>query len=104
MLSLTGRTAVYLLYAYTRICSILRKAQADGTPAASAIEALHLSHPCEHVVVKLLLRFPEACGCGDDGRVPRRAVGRLTRPVLRRSFSPCCVICFRTFSASTSTT
>jgi arginyl-tRNA synthetase len=56
MLADKGNTAVYLEYAYVRICSIGRKAGAAGeTPAR-----LTLEHPAEFDLAKFLLRFPLA--------------------------------------------
>lgn len=56
MLSLQGNTAPYLQYAYARIASILRKAEAEGAlrPAAAGIV---LAAPEEVALAKQLLNF-----------------------------------------------
>lgn len=54
MLSFDGNTAPYLLYAYTRIASILRKA--EGEPADAAIA---LVDDAEQALGDLLLQYPE---------------------------------------------
>jgi len=64
MLEDKGNTAVYLLYAYTRICSIARKAQLSAAQvregAADAERTpLQLRHPREWRLAKVLLRLPE---------------------------------------------
>lgn len=56
MLALTGNTAPYLLYAYTRIRSIFRKASEQGiTTAAGA--AILLKEPDERALGKHLMNF-----------------------------------------------
>ena len=57
MLDPKGNTAVYLLYAYARICSIFRKAEVE----ASSLDAsnLQVAHPKERELAVLLLTFPE---------------------------------------------
>lgn len=61
MLEDKGNTAVYLLYAYTRICSIARNA--NVTPAqlkeAAKSTPVSLEHEKEWNLAKVLLRFPE---------------------------------------------
>jgi len=61
MLEDKGNTAVYLLYAYTRICSIARNA--NVTPAqlkeAAKTTPISLEHEKEWNLAKVLLRFPE---------------------------------------------
>jgi len=61
MLDDKGNTAVYLLYAYTRIRSIARNAGVTSEQLRSAAEtdALSLDHKQEWRLAKLLLRFPE---------------------------------------------
>lgn len=62
MLSFDGNTAPYMLYAYARICSILRKMKNDGmvdTPD-SDIPVLDWETPEERALVLKLLQFPEA--------------------------------------------
>lgn len=58
MLDPKGNTAVYLLYAYARICSILRqsKVQVDELNAAKDLE---ICHPTERSLALELLKFPD---------------------------------------------
>ena len=57
ILALDGNTAVYLLYAYARIRSIFRKAQAEGLDTRSANACITLSAPQELALAKHLLNF-----------------------------------------------
>jgi arginyl-tRNA synthetase len=59
MLALTGNTAPYLQYAYTRVRSILRKAEASGqqTPSAETAAPFVLSAATEITLAKQLLNF-----------------------------------------------
>lgn len=61
MLDDRGNTAVYLLYALTRIRSIARNAQIsnDNLLAEAQKNGLKLTHDAEWKVAKVLLRFPE---------------------------------------------
>jgi len=61
MLEDKGNTAVYMLYAYTRIRSIARTAGLDDTALAAArsCHALKLEHEKELKLGKLLLRLPD---------------------------------------------
>lgn len=60
MLEDKGNTAVYLLYAYTRIRSIVRTANVSEEQIKQAIaKGISLSHEREMKLAKLLLRFPE---------------------------------------------
>ena len=56
-----GNTAVYMLYAYTRISSISRKANlgAEAIEKARRTTPVSLEHEKELKLGKLLLRFPE---------------------------------------------
>lgn len=56
MLSFEGNTAPYLLYAYTRAASILRKA--GGVPAGKIL----LDDPAERLLGEKLLQYPEVVG------------------------------------------
>lgn len=58
MLSFEGNTAPYMLYAYARIRSILRKQQADSTE--SYPQAIMLGTPEERNLALRILQFPEA--------------------------------------------
>ncbi|ODM95171.1 Arginine--tRNA ligase, cytoplasmic [Orchesella cincta] len=69
MLEDKGNTAVYLLYAYTRIKSIARKA---GVSLEQLVEyatksKISLSNPKEHKLMKTILKFPEIIEkCGTE--------------------------------------
>jgi arginyl-tRNA synthetase len=54
MLSLQGNTAPYLMYAYARCCSILRKGGQD------AVASIVLTEPAERALATHLLQLPEA--------------------------------------------
>ena len=54
MLSFEGNTAPYLLYAYARIRSLLKKAQSGQSSNISNIVA-----PIERILITKLLQFPE---------------------------------------------
>lgn len=54
MLSFEGNTAPYLLYAYTRIASILRKAEGETIPDGPIL----LDAAAERILADALLRFP----------------------------------------------
>jgi arginyl-tRNA synthetase len=57
MLSLQGNTAPYLQYAYTRIRSIFRKAEAEGVDTRLNPDALRLSHEAELALARKLMEF-----------------------------------------------
>ncbi len=56
MLSLSGNTAPYLLYAYTRIRSIFRKAEQEGL-AVTVPESIPLAEDAEVDLAKHMLNF-----------------------------------------------
>jgi len=59
MLDPKGNTGVYLIYAYVRICSILRKVgYKEGDSAAKY--KFTVSHAAERDLALTLLRLPEA--------------------------------------------
>uniref|UniRef100_A0A1B6CD65 Probable arginine--tRNA ligase, cytoplasmic n=1 Tax=Clastoptera arizonana TaxID=38151 RepID=A0A1B6CD65_9HEMI len=60
MLDDKGNTAVYLLYAYTRICSIARNANVNPEQLRQSIDQVHISldHEKEWKLAKVLLKFP----------------------------------------------
>lgn len=57
MLDSKGNTAVYLFYAYARICSVQRKAGVDTKKLAKG--KLAFTHQAERDLVLCVLRFPE---------------------------------------------
>jgi len=59
MLSLKGNTAVYLMYAYARICGILRNSNKD-TAGLPQTETIILTHEKEVGLALQIARFPEA--------------------------------------------
>ena len=59
MLDDKGNTAVYMLYAYTRICSIARNAQVTPEQIRQDNTEVSLEHEKELKLAKLLLRFSE---------------------------------------------
>ena len=58
MLDPKGNTAVYLLYAYARICSIIRKANVDVS-SLNADKELKITHEKERALVLEILKFPD---------------------------------------------
>eukprot|EP00915_Cephaloidophora_sp_WS-2016_P000753 GHVH01001002.1.p1 GENE.GHVH01001002.1~~GHVH01001002.1.p1 ORF type:complete len:605 (+),score=107.23 GHVH01001002.1:1110-2924(+) len=58
MLDYNGNTAVYLLYAYARVCSIFRKCGVSYDEPID-ISDFNLEHPDEINLSKNILRFPE---------------------------------------------
>ncbi|XP_026193681.1 arginine--tRNA ligase, cytoplasmic [Cyclospora cayetanensis] len=72
MLDPRGNTAVYLLYAYARICSIFRKAGMD--PKTLEPSCLRIGEPCERQLAFLLLQLPDVLyGILDDLMLHRLA-------------------------------
>ena len=61
MLEDRGNTAVYLLYAFTRICSISRNSGEDFSDLAKVLEStkIELNHEKEWKLAKTLLKFPD---------------------------------------------
>lgn len=72
MLDPKGNTAVYLIYAYARICSILEKAGAEALTTAKATE-FRVTQPSERALALLINRFPDVL----DMAVEELAVHRL---------------------------
>ena len=59
MMAMNGNTATYIQYAYARIRSILRKAEADEAALRSEPPAIRLGTPEERALGMRLLRLPE---------------------------------------------
>jgi len=59
MLDLKGDTAVYLLYAHARLCSIIRKSGVTDMAAHVAEHDLVLAHPTEVDLALHLVKWPE---------------------------------------------
>lgn len=59
MLDPKGNTGVYLIYAYVRICSILRKVGYKESDSADKYK-FTVSHASERDLALILLRLPEA--------------------------------------------
>ena len=60
MLDARGNTGVYLIYAYVRICSILRKAGFDEETSNKDDYKFKISSKSERDLALTLLRLPEA--------------------------------------------
>jgi arginyl-tRNA synthetase len=64
MLSLNGNTAPYMLYAYVRICGIIRKAidqseSNDSTVQWPKVSQIIISHPMERQLIRNLVKLPD---------------------------------------------
>ncbi|CAI5963990.1 unnamed protein product [Closterium sp. NIES-64] len=59
MLDMKGNTAVYLLYAHARICSIIRKSGKNVEEIVQSGTKLRLDHPSERALALELSRFSE---------------------------------------------
>ncbi len=66
-LSLDGGSAVYLMYAYARLHSILRKGGAADAPPAALPS---VAHPAERALAVLALRTPEAVATAAEAHRP----------------------------------
>ncbi|MGL5864821.1 MAG: arginine--tRNA ligase [Dermatophilaceae bacterium] len=74
MLAMEGNTSVYLQYANARIRSILRRADAAGILAGSAIT---VREPAERALAIAVLRLPAAVAASDRGYAPHTLCGYL---------------------------
>jgi arginyl-tRNA synthetase len=75
MLALDGNTAPYLMYAHTRIRSILRR---SGVPEdAAAGGAIRVAEPAERSLALELLEFPATVAKTDETLQPHRVCGTL---------------------------
>lgn len=60
MLDFKGNTAVYLLYSYVRMCSIIRKSGLDKQAFQElASKGFKITHPHERLLAGLLVKLPE---------------------------------------------
>ena len=61
MLDPKGNTAVYLLYSYARLCSILRKSALSEEELRKLINEtdFKITHPHERLLAFTILKFPE---------------------------------------------
>lgn len=68
MLDPKGNTAVYLLYSYARICSIIDKSGMSKDDINAALEkgGFKITHPHERFLAMSLLRFPEVLNTVND--------------------------------------
>jgi arginyl-tRNA synthetase len=60
MLDLKGNTAIYLLYAHARICSIIRKSGVEDIEALIAENTLELGTDEEFELAMHIMKFPES--------------------------------------------
>ena len=72
MLSLQGNTAVYLLYAHARICSIVRKSGVDATLLGPEAKDIELGTPEEAALALTIARLPEAVEAVLEELMPNR--------------------------------
>ncbi len=60
MLDFKGNTAVYLLYSYVRLCSILRKSGLDAAAFKELTDkGFKITHPHERLLAAILVKLPE---------------------------------------------
>lgn len=59
MLDPKGNSALYLFYAYARICSIQRKCGVTDKASSLSASSLNLAHPAERELALKLLQFPD---------------------------------------------
>ncbi|KAL4510853.1 hypothetical protein ABPG72_005007 [Tetrahymena utriculariae] len=76
MLDTKGNTAVYLLYSYARLCSIIRKSglQAEELQKIIQTQGFKITHPQERIIASLLIKFPDVL----DQVTEDLAINRLT--------------------------
>jgi arginyl-tRNA synthetase len=75
MLSLNGNTAPYMLYAYARICGIIRKASGqDDTDSIVWPEASNIvvSHESELELMRILVKLPDVISEVERDLYPNR--------------------------------
>ncbi|GBG68603.1 hypothetical protein CBR_g3146 [Chara braunii] len=72
MLDTRGNTAVYLLYAHARICSIIRKSGKDVEELVSEAGVLRLEHPMERQLALCLVRFSDVVESAINDLLPNQ--------------------------------
>ena len=76
MLSLTGNTAPYMLYAYARICGIVRKAtgqgEDDGIVWPIPASEILIEHDAERQLMRNLVKLPDVLGEVEVDLYPNR--------------------------------
>ncbi len=77
MLAMTGNTAPYMQYAYVRMRSIFRKAEANVGATSQQPAKITLEHPAELDLAKYLLRFGETLQAVADDDKPNWLTGYL---------------------------
>lgn len=92
MLAFEGNTAPYLMYAHARLCSIARKAGADG--AGAALGALNIAAPAERALALELVQLPATIERAGEGLHPHRLCQQLydVAQVLTRFYEDCPVL------------
>ena len=65
ILSFDGKTGPYVQYSHARASSILRK-HGGPVPPADAAHAARLADPTEHLLLRLISRFPERVARATD--------------------------------------
>lgn len=93
MLDARGDTGVYLIYAYVRICSILRKVGYKEDEPISKYQ-FTVSHPSERELALTLLRLPESVEAAARDLMVNRITDLLYETSLRVSdfYNHCKVI------------
>ncbi len=79
MLTFEGNTAPYLMYAYARIRSILRKAGVDAATPASGPAAVRIDSPAERALALEILQFPGTLARVGETLQPHRLCQQLFR-------------------------
>jgi len=72
MLDPKGNTAVYVLYAYARICAIMRKSSVDMSKLD--LDSLRLEMPSERALALRLARLPEMISQMEEDLLPSRLI------------------------------
>ncbi len=79
MLTFEGNTAPYLMYAYARIRSILRKAGVDAATPVSGPAAVRIDSPAERALALEILQFPGTLARVGETLQPHRLCQQLFR-------------------------